>query len=116
MKCGFGRHPVVDHVNHDTLDNRKSNLRVCSNRENMMNQVQNGGSSKYKGVSFSKKQRKYAAYISIDRRRRHLGTFETEEEAAIAYNTAAIEHYGEFAYLNQTESRKDNENVRTKVI
>lgn len=94
----------IDHINHDGLYNCRSNLRKCSKSENGMNRrPTKGSSSNFKGVSFNKKAIKFVAYIRIRGRRIHLGSFKTETEAALAYNKAAVEHFGEFALLNEIE-------------
>ena len=92
----------VDHINHDKLDNRKSNLRVCSTSENGRNQKVRtyAKSSVYKGVSFNKHAGKWRANIRLDNKLKSLGYFTNEIDAAIAYNNAAIELHGEFALLN----------------
>jgi len=95
---------TVDHIFHNTLDNRKSQLRVCTQRQNTMNQrPQKGCSSKYKGVSWWERDKKWKACIRVNedsRKTQHLGYFTDEEEAARAYDTKARELHGEFAYLN----------------
>lgn len=91
----------VDHKNHNGLDNRRSNLRVCTRAQNLANtRPGRNNTSGYKGVSWSKQHRKWAAYIKINYKRRHLGLFMEKRDAATAYNTAAYEAWGEFAYLN----------------
>ena len=93
----------IDHINHDTLDNRKSNLRLCTHAENGRNRkIQKGGSSKYKGVCKRRNNmvKAFEASIKFNYKRIHLGTFATELEAAIAYNKAALHYFGEFALLN----------------
>ena len=92
----------VDHINHDKLDNRKSNLRICSTSENMQNQKlrTHVKTSVYKGVCFNKQAGKWMALIGLDNKQKHLGSFIDEIDAAIAYNVAAIEMFGEFALLN----------------
>lgn len=100
---------VVDHINGDGLDNRRCNLRFCSQSQNLMNsrpQVLHDASafygiqktSSYKGVSRHKKR--WRAYIKFDGVQKHLGLYESEEAAARAYNVAAKELFGEFARLN----------------
>lgn len=91
---------LIDHKNGDGLDNRKENLRVASCKQNAMNQKSNGGASKYKGVTFHKRDKYWQASIVIDGSLKYLGSFKNEEEAAKAYNKAAVEHFGEFARLN----------------
>ena len=92
---------MVDHVNHDKLDNRQANLRVCTRRENILNQAaKRGSASKFKGVEYRKDRDKCFARIRINGKRTWIGSFETEVEAARAYDRAAVEHQGEFACLN----------------
>lgn len=92
---------VTDHINHDTLDNRKSNLRVCPQSKNAKNcSAHRDGSSVYKGVSWSKKHSKWKAQIRRYGKNTHLGLFESEEDAATAYDKEAKKVFGEFAYLN----------------
>jgi NTP pyrophosphatase (non-canonical NTP hydrolase) len=103
---------VTDHINGNKLDNRKSNLRVCDCSENQMN-VSNvrPGTSKYKGVNKQNSNRhkkpKWIARIQVRERRISLGYFNTEKEAAIAYNRAAILYHGDFANLNEVNDEMD---------
>ena len=93
----------IDHINGNGLDNRKCNLRLCTRMQNQYNRnKQNKGnpSSKYKGVAFSKRSDKWVAYIRVKGLRIHLGYFENETDAAIAYNKAAIEYFKEYANIN----------------
>ena len=90
----------VDHINHDSLDNRKQNLRNCTASENQHNMSLQRGSSKYKGVNWCRQRSKWQARITFERERIWLGLFDSEEEAARAYDEAAQELFGEFAYLN----------------
>jgi len=93
----------VDHINHNTLDNQKSNLRVCSNSENRRNQKVRtyAKTSRFKGVSFYKRDGNWRAQIECNNKNKYLGYFANEIDAAIAYNNAAIELFGEFALLNE---------------
>ena len=95
----------VDHINHQGLDNTRSNLRVCNNTENMRNMITSRGTSKYKGVSWFRRDSRWRAYIVIDGRQKHLGYFQSEVDAAEAYNKAASIVFGVFAYLNQIPER-----------
>jgi hypothetical protein len=101
MRAGKGQ--IVDHINHDTLDNRKCNLRYASKAQNQQNQIiKITNSTGYKGVWLHKKTGRYIAQIGISpSRSKKLGRFDTPEEAAKAYNKAALEHFGEFAVLNR---------------
>ena len=96
---------MVDHKNHNGLDNRRENLRACNDSQNHGNeQIGKGYSSHYKGVSFLKRRTHlltpWGAQIRINKKLIYLGVFSTEEEAAQAYNAAALHYFGEFAYLN----------------
>lgn len=94
---------VVDHINGDKLDNRKSNLRLCTVAENVRNRkMHSTNSCDFKGVRLLPKgKKKYAAKICVNYKQLHLGCFSTPEEAARAYNEAAIKYHGEFARLNE---------------
>lgn len=90
----------TDHINGDGLDNRRDNLRVASKRQNMANRAKRSGfTSAFLGVSAFRDGR-WLARIRDGERQRHLGVFDTEAEAARAYNAAALEVHGEFARLN----------------
>ncbi|MEI6297499.1 MAG: HNH endonuclease [bacterium] len=91
---------IIDHKNGNRLDNRMVNLRISTFSQNSMNRRMSIGSSKYKGVAYCKQKKKFVAYISYHKNRIHLGTFDNEINAAIAYNNAAIRIFGEFACLN----------------
>lgn len=92
---------VVDHVNHDTLDNRKENLRICTHAENMLNRrTYINNKSGYKGVSWHKEKKKYRAGIRAMNKKYFLGYFDDPKEAARAYNEASIKYHGKFGSLN----------------
>ena len=94
-------HLVCDHINHDGLDNRRQNLRNCTIGQNNANsRSARGSSSRYKGVSWSKRRRKWAVYIKKNGIQLNLGCFDDEVEAAKAYDKAAKTLHGEFAQLN----------------
>lgn len=91
----------IDHINGNSLDNRRSNLRVCTRSENMCNQRPRAcGSSAFKGVSWFKRDAKWRAQIRIDGKTINLGCFTSEIDAARAYDAAATKNYGEFARTN----------------
>jgi hypothetical protein len=90
----------IDHINGDRLDNRRSNLRICTHAENQRNRKATVGSSKYKGVGFFKRDRKWAARIRFNSKLIHLGYFDNEIDAAKAHDKAARELHGEFARTN----------------
>ena len=90
----------VDHKNGNGLDNRRGNLRACTKHQNDMNRHYTFGSSKYKGVSWNKRDKKWQATIKYNNVGKFLGYFTVEEEAAKAYDSAALEYFGEFASIN----------------
>jgi hypothetical protein len=95
---------LVDHINHTGLDNRKSNLRLCTNAQNCYNQRPSArGTSRYKGVSWHKCSRKWSARVRCDGKFNNLGDYKDEMAAAMAYDDKAVELFGEFAYLNFPE-------------
>jgi hypothetical protein len=89
---------VVDHINHDRLDNRKCNLRNCTRSQNAQNMKDNG---RYQGVHWNSDHKKYCSRIRVNIKRKHLGYFDTPEEAALCYNNAALKYYGEHARINK---------------
>ena len=97
--------PWIDHINHNGLDNRRSNLRLATPAQNAANKRPiKGAASRYKGVVWNKQIRRWAAGIKVDYQHRHLGYFRDEVSAAEAYDAAARESFGEFAYLNFPEA------------
>ena len=94
----------VDHRNGNGLDNQRENLRAATSVQNAANQGPRAGTSRYKGVSWARRQRKWKAQIRTDGRARGLGYFISEEDAARAYDTAAVAAWGEYARLNFRES------------
>lgn len=91
----------VDHVNCNPLDNRRCNLRLATNSQNQRNRGSNkNNKSGFKGVSWRVSRQKWLAQIEIDGKGKHLGYFDTPEDAAQAYDKAARELHGEFAKTN----------------
>ena len=92
----------VDHINGDTLDNRKENIRLCSHKENIRNRkINKNNKSGYKGVHIENLGKKWISQIVVDGLKIRARGFETAKEAAIHYNNMAIKYFGEFARLNQ---------------
>lgn len=92
--------PEIDHRNRDKLNNTRSNLRPCTNQQNQANREALPHSSKYKGVSYRPKLRKWVANIGFNCKIVYLGIFASEEAAARAYDDAAVRLFGEFAKTN----------------
>lgn len=93
----------VDHINCIKLDCRKSNLRLCTPAQNNMNRNASTHKRKgviYKGVFQVSGSSNWRAALRVNGRQLHLGSFLTQEEAAITYDEAAKKHHGEFARLN----------------
>jgi hypothetical protein len=99
----------VDHINHDPLDNQKTNLRLCTHSRNHMNRTPLlGKSSRYKGVSWNKQIGKWKAGIQAKGKYRFIGYFISELHAALAYDMWAKATYGQFANLNLTAVGNNN--------
>lgn len=101
----------VDHINGNPLDNRKANLRLCTQSQNMGNARKTTSrktTSRFKGVAYQPAYKnKWGAYIGKSGDGRlWLGSYPTELDAALAYNKAAIDMYGEFARLNEVDSEQ----------
>lgn len=100
----------VDHINGNPLDNRKSNLRIVSHQENCFNRkLSRNNSTGHKGVSVYRPNGKFKASIKVNYQQKHLGYFDTAEEAAIAYNKAAVQYFGECARLNEVQGPTAND-------
>lgn len=95
---------LVDHINHDGLDNRKSNLRLCTSRDNSRNTRGCGAKSGFKGVHLHTKTGLWRARIKVNKKEILIGYYATKNMAAKAYNNAAVELFGEFACLNEVPS------------
>ena len=100
---------LVDHINGNTLDNRRNNLRLVTSTQNAMNRKPNG-KIKYKGVSYNggktHTNKPYSVSFTKDSIKTHIGHYTTQEEAARAYDEQALKHFKEFAYLNFPLSAK----------
>jgi len=92
---------VTDHIDGNKVNNCRFNLRVCTRRENMHNKRKNGGAvSRFKGVGYNRRSRKWYARIRFRGEDVWLGYFTEEAEAARAYDRKAVELFGEYARLN----------------
>ena len=93
---------VVDHINHNGLDNRKANLRLATYAQNARNSIRSKAkcSSGYRGVYYNKLTKKWRSSIFINNKRKQIGYFSDETQAARAYDKAAKKYFGQFANLN----------------
>ncbi|MGC4375768.1 AP2 domain-containing protein [Fictibacillus sp. Mic-4] len=96
---------IVDHINGDRLDNRKKNLRISDYKGNARNTVQRKKNG-YKGVYRTRNNQRWRACISTGGKQIHIGTFDCEIEAALAYNKKALELFGEFARINEIDNNR----------
>ena len=105
----------VDHRNQHGLDCRRHNLRKATRSQNVANSgSRKGAVSKYKGVHFRRDRNTWRAEITINGRKRNLGTFKDEADAARAYDAAAYATWGEFAYLNFPDELQTNDEFPVK--
>jgi hypothetical protein len=89
---------LVDHKDHNGLNNQKENLRLCTNGQNQMNRHP-ASATGFKGV-YRDRSGRYKASIDFENKRYRLGTYDTPDEAALVYNKAAKKYHKEFANLN----------------
>lgn len=88
---------VIDHINGNTLDNRKSNLRICTQAQNSRNsKFRKSNTSGYKGVTYDKRRDKWVAQIKYNWKHIHLGQFDDPREAYIAYCEGSRKYHGDF--------------------
>ncbi|WP_161625538.1 AP2 domain-containing protein [Sporomusa ovata] len=95
----------VDHVNRNKLDNRKANLRIVTRQQNTFNKGSYlDSSSRYKGVSWHRRDQLWFSQLRLNNKNHYLGSYETEEIAAAAYNHYAKVYFGEYAVLNDVDA------------
>lgn len=98
---------TVDHIDGNGLNNQKSNLRICTISENSKNMsMHKDNKSGYKGVSFMKTHKLWIAQLTVNYKRVLFSYHKTKEDAAKAYNEAAIKYHGKFAKLNYVEEQE----------
>ncbi len=100
LLLGFPKEMDIDHISGDKMDNRKSNLRVCTHEQNMFNQKLRATNSSGNGVSYHKQARKFEAYIHIDGKKKYLGLYSSLESASAARDAATRQYCGEYGRLN----------------
>lgn len=104
IMCVENKDVVIDHINHNTLDNRKNNLRVVNNSQNNMNKTrQSNNTSGVTGVSLDKREGKWRAYIKVDGKQNSLGYYDDFENAVKARKEAEDKYFGEYSYDNSIE-------------
>jgi len=97
----------TDHIDGNGLNNQKNNLRPATRSQNTQNKRKKAGiKSQYKGITFSKKWNKWVANIWENGKQHYLGAYKSEEEAAMAYDQAAKQRFGEYARLNFAPQNK----------
>ena len=103
---------IIDHIDRNGLNNKRNNLRICTNKQNQGNAGLNKRNvSGYRGVAWDSTRGKWRAGIKDGNKGRTLGRFNTEIEAAKAYDVAALRVFGEFANLNFPKTTKTHENI-----
>lgn len=113
MECPYGYE--IDHVNHDTLDNRTCNLRICTHQQNQCNQpLQKNNTSGVTGVSYYSPRRKFRARIKACQHDIHLGYYKSFKEAVQARNVAMQCMFGEYGVYNKVEEAP--EKIKEQVI
>ena len=101
LLTGAGAGVIVDHTDMDGLNNRRANLRACTKAENSRRRRSTSGKSPFKGVAFHRASGLHHATINVDGRQFSLRYHKTAEDAARAYDAAAIQHFGDFALTNR---------------
>lgn len=98
---GTNKNELIDHIDHDGLNNQKKNLRVCTKKDNVRSsRLASSNTSGYKGACWHKGANKWMASICVNQRHIYLGLYSDKIEAAKVYDEAAIKYFGEFAYTN----------------
>jgi hypothetical protein len=114
---GAAEGKVIDHINHNSLDNRKANLRFATTQQNSWNKRKNRSnySSRYKGVAWSKSRKKWRTRITLNGRVIFVGHFDDEKTAAMAYDARAKELFGDYAALNLPPPKERGRNKAERV-
>lgn len=100
----------VDHINHIGYDNRKKNLRIVTQSQNIMNKsISKNNTSGTPGVCYRQREKKWLAYITVNRKNIYLGIFENKEDAIKARKEAEEKYFGEYSYENSMKGDENNE-------
>ena len=107
----------VDHINGNKLDNKRSNLRICTNQENSFNRkIRSESTNGYKGIEYRLDKQKWRARIAFNSKKLSIGEYKTKEQAAVAYNIAAKYFFKDFAHLNQISNESEiTDQIKQKV-
>jgi len=102
LVCPAPEGMIVDHINRNSLDNRKENLRVATQKQNLWNRkfIRKRGKTRYNGIRWDKNREKWQVRLTINGRRKSFGYYADEIEAAKAYDRVAKKYRGEYAFLN----------------
>lgn len=103
----------TDHIDGNTRNNRKNNLRTCTSSQNQRNRKPQKGTSKYKGVDWHKRDKRWRVRIQFNGKGIYVGNFKVEIEAVLAYNAKALELFGEYALLNKLEVKSDESKIQS---
>lgn len=107
----------VDHIFGNGLNNQRSNLRTCTHKQNLMNRAGNPKStSKFKGVSWDKQHEKWVVHISVNGKAKHIGRFESEEDAARQFNQHANKYHEDFAWYNEVSPMFPDSEYKAPVL
>lgn len=99
---GAKKGEIVDHIDRNGLNNQRTNIRICNTSKNAVNALYpKRTTTNYRGVWKNEKKNRWHSRIRTSEGRLYLGSFLTAEEAAIAYNKAALKYHGDFAILNE---------------
>lgn len=109
-RAGFDLSVHIDHEDGEPLNCRRNNLRTATQSQNIANsKLKTTNKSGYKGVSWDKLRSKWRAQITVNYKSMYLGLFDDKEDAARAYDEAALKHFGEFARLNFPNRKRDSD-------
>jgi hypothetical protein len=116
MRIGRGDSTCVVHKDGNGLNNCKSNLKVVKRGYLQKRRVPNKQAfSKYKGVGYHRRFKKWTARITINGVTKSLGYYKSEKAAALAYNRAAKAHFGKDAYLNKLKVKSSRSRISSRI-